>query len=60
MEDSEENPITFDTAADEVAQNDNLAEKAEQEAKRKENELAAKQMVADLEAKMEAERATNA
>lgn len=29
MEDSEENPITFDTAADEVAQNDNLAEKAE-------------------------------
>ena len=36
MPDTEENPITFDTAADEVAQNENLAEKAEQEKARKE------------------------
>jgi len=60
MEDSDENPITFDTAADEVAQNDNLAEKAEQEKVRAEQEAAAKKMVAELEAKMEAERAANA
>lgn len=29
MKDSDEDPINFDTAADEVAQNENLAEKAE-------------------------------
>lgn len=36
MADPEDNPISFDTAADEVAQNDNLAEKAEQEKNRAE------------------------
>jgi len=60
MEDTDENPISFDTAADEVAQNENLAEKAEQEKNRAEQEASAKKMVADLEAKMEAERAANA
>jgi hypothetical protein len=37
-----------------------LAEKAEQEKVRQDQEAAAKKMVADLEAKMEAERAENA
>jgi len=60
MADPDDDPISFDTAADEVAQNENLAEKAEQEKNRQEQELAAKKMVADLEAKMEAERAANA
>ena len=60
MEDTDENPISFDTAAEEVAQNENLAEKAEQEKVRADQEAAAKKMVAELEAKMEAERAANA
>jgi len=50
MADPDDNPISFDTAADEVAQNENLAEKAEQEKVRQDQEAAAKKMVADLEA----------
>ena len=36
MADPDEDPISFDAAADEVTQNDNLAEKAEQEKNRAE------------------------
>lgn len=59
MADPDDDPISYDMAAEEVANNDNLAQKAEQEAQRKEQEAAAQKMVADLEAKMEAERAEN-
>ena len=41
MADPDDDPISYDMAAEEVANNDNLAQKAEQEQARKEQEAAA-------------------